>query len=356
MSPHEKVPTCVRSDQPRQLMQTSDARSDHPRQLMQTSDADPIAYPKHVMLELTNACDLACRHCPYHGDDIEKQRPIGSMTEAMWRAALREIADWQVPVVLQPWGMGEPLLHPRLWDVVREAKRHEQLEVGFYSNGNQWQEKDIAEAFESHIDWICLSIDGVQRDVFEHYRVGADLDRVLATLEALHEERARRREHGLDPGLQIRVNMVAYPELSEHVDEAVAFFRRYADSVMVSRFRKAGDRRFSPVNLPRIPCYQLYTMMAITCDGHVVQCCEDQQGEASVGAFPARSLAEIWNGQALRDRRRAHEDGRFADVPHCSDCDAWTGWYEIESSTEDAKIRERTAGKIYEAPPVVERA
>ena len=38
-----------------------------------------IPWPKFVMIEMTNACDLACRHCPFHGEGVEKLRPIGQM-------------------------------------------------------------------------------------------------------------------------------------------------------------------------------------------------------------------------------------------------------------------------------------
>jgi MoaA/NifB/PqqE/SkfB family radical SAM enzyme len=296
------------------------------------------------MIEMTNACDLACRHCPFHGEGVEKLRPIGHMPERMWRAAVDEVAGWNSEVTLQPWGMGEPLLHPQLWDLVSEAKRHQQLRVGFYSNGNQWQEADVDAAVESRLDWICLSIDGRRRDVFEHYRVGADMDRVLGTLARL----ARARAAAGTERPQIRVNMVAYPELRDHGDEFVESLRELADSVMVSRFRQVGSRRFLDLDLPRTPCYQLDTMLAVASDGRVVQCCEDQQGQAPVGQFPAQSLSEIWTGPALTRLREAHRAGRFDDCPLCGDCDAWAGALELTVDGRDTRIRHRAAGSVYE--------
>lgn len=305
--------------------------------------ASHAGLPRTVMFELTNGCDLKCRHCPFHGDGVQQSRPIGTMPEALWRAALDELASWGVRIVFQPWGMGEPLLAPQLWQVVAEAKRHPQLEVGFYTNGNQWQARDVEAAIRTGLDWVCFSIDGVRRDVFEHYRVGASLERVLGSLRALA---AARREHGRGP--RIRINMVRYPELEGHTQEFLAALRQDADSIMVSRFRRVGVRRFSPVELPRIPCYQLDTLMAMTWQGEIVQCCEDQQGQSPVGRYPEQSLLEIWRGQRLTALREAHRRGDYDASPLCADCDAWTGVYEHEREVDGVRIREKTAGTVYE--------
>lgn len=309
-----------------------------------TPACPPAPWPRYVMLELTNACDLACLHCPLHGSGVEKLRPIGRMPESMWRTAVDEVGSWDADVVLQPWGMGEPLLHPQIWEVVRAAKRFPKLEVGFYSNGNQWRAADVTEAFEAGLDWICLSIDGVRGEIFERYRVGASFERVIATLESLQAERGAR---GVDRPL-IRVNMVRYPELEDHVGEALAVLGRHADEVMVSRFRPVGDRSFAPTDVARLPCYQLDTMLAVASDGRVVQCCEDQQGQAAVGWFPQSSLAEIWRGEPLARLRRLHREGRWGECPMCGRCDGWTGVHETRGRVGDVVVRERTSGIIYE--------
>ncbi len=302
------------------------------------------ALPRYVMLELTNACDLRCRHCAFHGDGVEKRRPVGHMSEQVWRAAIEEVVAWDSAVVLQPWGMGEPLLAPQLWQVVAAAKHSPRIEVGFYTNGNQWQAADIDHALASGLDWVTFSIDGLRRDVFSHYRVGADFDRVLGTLRTLADARARA---GLRRP-ELRVNMVQYPELADHAEEFVAEMQGLADSVMVSRFRRTGDRRFSPVVLPRVPCYQLDTMLAMAWDGRVVQCCEDPHGDVIVGWFPAQDLRAIWNCDALVQLRAAHREGRYAASPLCADCDGWTGIYGREHVRNGVRVLERTAATIYE--------
>src|SRR5262249_35771559 len=106
------------------------------------------AWPKHLTLELTNACDLRCKHCHFHGDGGAKLRQQRMMGEPMWRAAVEEIQAWRTPITLQPWGMGESLLHPQLWEVVELAKRSPDVQVGLYSNGMQWDDAAIERALD----------------------------------------------------------------------------------------------------------------------------------------------------------------------------------------------------------------
>jgi pyruvate-formate lyase-activating enzyme len=302
----------------------------------------PAPWPRHVILEITNACDLKCRGCHFHAEEIEKLRPVRQMPRSMWLPAIAEIAGWGTPVQIQPWGMGEPLLHPDLWEIVDTASRHPQVKVGFYSNGMQWRADDIERAVGGGLDWLCISVDGLRRDVFEHYRKGASLDRVLATLEALVE-----RRRATASTLRLQVNMVEYPELHDHVDEFVAHFRQRVDEVMVSRYRPLRSRRFSPIQLPRVPCYQLDTLLPMGPDGRVAMCCEDPQGQHLVGWFPAQSLSEIWRGAAWERLRRMHADSRWDELSPCRDCDAWSAVYERRSERGGLVVQERTPGTTW---------
>jgi len=50
-------------------------------------------------------------------------------------------------------------------------------------------------------------------------------------------------------------------------------------------------------------------------------CDQDWLARAGVGSVQEQSLAELW--QRLSDPRRMHAQGRWADLPLCSQCDEW---------------------------------
>lgn len=266
------------------------------------------------------------------------------MAAATWRAAIAEIGGWDSDVTIQPWGMGEPLLHPELWHVVRAAKAQPRISVGFYSNGMQWRSDDFDAAVASGLDWVCFSVDGLDPEQFAAFRKGADLARVVASIEKLVA--ARERAGAVSP--RVRINMVQYDGMRTSVDEFVARWRGIADSVDVSRFRAVGSRRFSPIELRRVPCYQLDTILAVAWNGEVAMCCEDPQVAEPIGRFPDASLAELWNGERMRRLREAHRAGDFAVSRLCADCDAWTGIYGRDGRAPGMIVTERTAATLYE--------
>jgi MoaA/NifB/PqqE/SkfB family radical SAM enzyme len=300
-------------------------------------------WPRHVLLEVTNACDLACRHCHFHGEGVVKTREVGMMATSVWRAAIEEAASWGTELTLQPWGMGEPLLHPELWQLVAAAKLHPHLAVGFYSNGMQWDAAAIDRAITSRLDWVCFSVDGLDAEQFAKYRKNGDLARVTTAIESLVGTRnARGATHP-----RVRINMVAYEDATTTAEAFVARWRGLADSVNISRFRPIGSRRFSPIELPRVPCYQLDTILAVAWSGEVAMCCEDPQVSAPVGRFPDQTLASIWNGERLRELRAAHRSGNYAAARLCVDCDAWTGIYGRDGRAPGLLVEQRTAATIY---------
>lgn len=311
------------------------------------STHDP-AFPHHLCLEVTNACDLACRLCSFHGDGVKKQRPVQLMDESVWRAAIDELGRWDRPLMFQPWGIGEPLLHPRFWDIVSHARSKPKLAIGFYTNGMQWDDEDVRLAIEHEVDWICISVDGVRKDVFEHYRVGSTLEKVIGTVRALRAERDRRGASL--PSL--RVSMVAYDELRDHIDEFVAYWRGVVDEVAAVAMRPPGHHIVAELPIERAPCHLLEKVMIVAASGGVGRCCEDSQGEFVGGWFPQRPLLDIWRNGPLAELRRAHRELRFDD-PFCASCNLWNARFAQVEELEGMTRVERTSGVLYRFPESV---
>src|SRR4029453_7603471 len=76
--------------------------------------AGPI-FPDRVYIESTNHCNLKCIMCPTGLGVI--QRPKGYMTMDLSRLVVEELGPLVGSAVLHSWG--EPLMHPRLFDMIR---------------------------------------------------------------------------------------------------------------------------------------------------------------------------------------------------------------------------------------------
>ncbi len=110
------------------------------------------------------------------------------------------------------------------------------------------------------------------------------------------------------------------------------------------------------MQIARVPCFQLDTLMPIGSAGDVGMCCEDPQGERPIGRFPERSLTELWRSAELERLRRMHREGRWGELHPCRDCDGWTGAFERTGVERGIKVRERTPGTTYLLSPAERKA
>ncbi|RLC97674.1 MAG: hypothetical protein DRI46_12575, partial [Chloroflexi bacterium] len=82
---------------------------------------------------------------------------------------------------------GEPLLHPQIGEMVEYSVKHGLgLTLGTHGNIDK-----MDELVEAGLPEILFAIDGLTQDVYQHYRVGGDLDVATSNLEKLMEARAR---------------------------------------------------------------------------------------------------------------------------------------------------------------------
>lgn len=270
-------------------------------------------YPVSVLIETTNACNLKCRMCFIHGENVPKKREPGFVGQDLCRKAIDELSLWPVPVTLVLHGAGEPLLHPRLCDIIAYAKSKDNITVGFQSNGTLLDRNIASALIDARLDWIGVSVDGAQKDIFEHYRKGAVLSQVEENIEGFLKIRKNKRP-------VVSLNMVCHPEAD--IDLFIDRWKGKVETIILSIKRDNDKRKNRPVKLEG-PCRLLYESLLIARDGRAVLCCEDYHGEYTVGRFPDDSLYDIWHGSAMNRARRLHEKGDYGKIDICSCCDSY---------------------------------
>jgi MoaA/NifB/PqqE/SkfB family radical SAM enzyme len=74
-------------------------------------------------------------------------------------------------------GGGEPLLQPRLADWISDAKIAG-CQTGFLTNG-LLLDRDMADrVLAAGLNWICFSMDGADKEIYESIRIGANFDKL----------------------------------------------------------------------------------------------------------------------------------------------------------------------------------
>ena len=296
-------------------------------------DTAPV-YPKTVILETTNLCNLKCKMCHVWGEDVVKRRQTGFIPETVWKKAIDELTTWDAKVNLALHGAGEALLHKDFLSILAYATSKENLSVGFLSNGALLSKETTDALMSTKIAWVGFSVDGADVEKYGKYR-GTDLKKVESAIEYLLSVRKGDKPF-------VFVNMVALPDLD--TDEYIRRWIDMVDEVRISKYRPIGHRDFLTEKIERVPCHLLNEMLIIAWDGQAVLCCEDIWADVPLGHFPEQSLFDLWHSPRFNMMRQAHEDGNFDSIAICSQCDSWSN---IFTSVE---LRETNNLKIIKCP------
>jgi MoaA/NifB/PqqE/SkfB family radical SAM enzyme len=169
--------------------------------------------PSYVQIEPVGQCNLRCQMCP-----IQFRRdgpPYGPPAFMDFGAFTRLIDQFAGLSELHLQGLGEPMMHPRLFDMVAYAAG-KGIRVTTNSNLTLLSARRAALCVTSGLDALHVSIDGATAETYERIRVLGRFERVTGNLELLLD--ARRRLGSGTPHLHLvmvamRQNLHELPEL-----------------------------------------------------------------------------------------------------------------------------------------------
>jgi MoaA/NifB/PqqE/SkfB family radical SAM enzyme len=167
-----------------------------------------------IQLEVTNRCPLRCVTCPRVA--LADRWPPRDLA---WPVFLRVARAFPHARFVHLQGWGEPLLHPRLLDMVRVA-RAAGCRVGFTTSGMLLHGDVIGRVLDSGLDLVAVSLAGATAATHEAIRVGSDLARVLDGVRRLVAARAGRRRRRLQIQLFFLMTTANLSELPAVIDLA----------------------------------------------------------------------------------------------------------------------------------------
>ncbi|HLJ32087.1 MAG TPA: radical SAM protein [Ktedonobacteraceae bacterium] len=144
--------------------------------------------PSYVQIEPVGQCNLRCQMCPIQfRQDGPPYGPPAFMQFETFTRLIDQMANVQE---LHMQGLGEPMMHPRFFDMVEYASARD-IRVTTNSNLTLLNEKRAERCISSGLDCLHISIDGATAETYERIRVRAHFDRVLGNIERLLRVRER---------------------------------------------------------------------------------------------------------------------------------------------------------------------
>ena len=176
-------------------------------------DEARAAPPQFLQLEPVGQCNLRCRMCPIQ---FRRDGPPFGPPAFMDFAVFRRLID-ELPTLkdLQLQGLGEPMMHPRFFDMVEYATAR-RIRVSTNTNLTLLNDARAERCVASGLADLHASIDGATAETYERIRVRAKFDRVTANLGRLID--ARRRLKSRTPRVRMvvvamRMNLPEFPAL-----------------------------------------------------------------------------------------------------------------------------------------------
>jgi len=137
-----------------------------------------------VQIEAAFACNLRCIMCPWReiADKIENR---GLMSPPIWDAIRPHLSEINS---IDFTGGGEPLLQPKLPEWIAEAHAAG-CETGFLSNGLLLKKEKLRQILDAGVEWIGISMDGADAEMYEKIRIGSNFDRVCENVAGIADLR-----------------------------------------------------------------------------------------------------------------------------------------------------------------------
>lgn len=332
-----------------------------------------IQLPRYVQIEPVGQCNLRCQMCSIQFR--QDGPPYGPPAFMDFEAFTRMIDQFVDVQELHLQGLGEPMMHPRFFDMVTYAVA-KGIRVSTNSNLTLLNERRAERCVTSGLDCLHVSLDGATAETYERIRVRAHYDRVVSNLERLLA--ARKRLGSEHPRIHLvmvvmRQNLHELPQLvrlahgwsveemfvqhlchdfgesslpshyrpmREFVQEQtlleedpqrVAYYfaeaRGAAQELGVKlRLPRTQPRQYAPDTPGRTRCNWPWQGAYISYQGYAMPCCMvSTPDRINFGNMAEQGVEEIWNSphfQAFRDQLASDKPPEV-----CRSCAIYSGTF-----------------------------
>ncbi|NQW24386.1 MAG: SPASM domain-containing protein [SAR202 cluster bacterium] len=297
--------------------------------------------PYEWEVDTTNICQLKCPLC--HTGKGTIHRDQGVMDYGLFTKVVDQIKHSCMWLTLYSWG--EPFLNRRIHEYIAYAHKQKVATI-ISSNLNKPLTPELAEqVIKSGLDVMIVSLDGVTQEVYEVYRVGGHLDRVLDNLRLLDQKKRelgsktphiewqfivmRQNEHQLEEAkalaTELGVDSLVFKKVDfPHGEDDPAEAERWLPRQNPDYLR--ADPFYKPYQEDGGVCWRLWRSAVINWDGGFAPCCYLTDKTEDFGDANESSVKEIWNNASYTTARGLFKkDFTPEKWVGCLDCSVYQG-------------------------------
>jgi len=290
-------------------------------------------YPVSISFEPTTSCNLRCPECPSGLRAFT--RPTGMLKKDFFRQTIDDIHKDILYLIF--YFQGEPFLNREFLDMVKYAA-DKKIYTATSTNAHYLTDEVAKKTVESGLDRLIISIDGTTQDVYQQYRVGGNLDKVIEGAKnivkwkkelksktpfvffqflvvkpnehQIEDIKRLAKEVGVD---EVRFKTAQVYDYENDPNNLIPVNEKY------SRYKKDKDGNYKARNKLANHCWKLHHANVITWDGLVVPCCFDKDATHQLGNLKTQSFKEIWHNDNYKQFRRELMTSR-KNIDICANC------------------------------------
>jgi radical SAM protein with 4Fe4S-binding SPASM domain len=294
-------------------------------------------YPISISFEPTTSCNLRCPECPSGLRAFT--RPTGMLQNDFFRQTIDQLSKELLYLVF--YFQGEPYLNPAFLDMVKYASG-KGIYTATSTNAHYLTDENARKTVESGLDRLIISLDGTTQDVYQQYRVGGKLHKVLEGARnivkwkkelksktpfvffqflvvkpnehQIEDVKRLAKEIGVD---EVRFKTAQVYDYENDPNKLIPTIEKF------SRYRKNRNGQMEIRNNLSNHCWRLWHATVISWDGLVVPCCFDKDAQHTLGDLKGKSFKEVWHNDKYKRFREQVLMGR-KNIDICANCSEGT--------------------------------
>jgi len=290
-------------------------------------------YPVSISFEPTTSCNLRCPECPSGLRAFT--RPTGMLQKDFFSKTIDEIHKELLYLIF--YFQGEPYLNPDFLDMVKYAA-DKKIYTATSTNAHYLNDANAKRTVESGLDRLIISIDGTTQDVYEQYRVGGNISKVIEGAKNIVKWKkelnsktpfvffqflvVKPNEHQVED-IKRLAKEVGVDEVRFKTAQVYDYEHDPNNLIPVtdkfSRYKKNPDGTYTAKNKLANRCWKMQHANVITWDGLVVPCCFDKDAMHQLGNLKNQSFKEVWQNDNYKQFRRELMKSR-KNIDICANC------------------------------------
>lgn len=291
-----------------------------------------LGFPVSIAIEPTTSCNLRCPECPSGLRSFT--RPTGLLQTDVFEKVVNELHHNLVYLTL--YFQGEPYLHPDFHKLVQYSVS-KRIYTATSTNAHYLTPENAEKTVRSGLDRLIISIDGTTQDVYQQYRVGGKLSKVIEGTRNIVEAKKKLKskkpylifqflvvgpnEHQIgevkklakDLGIDAIKYKTAQIYNYEKGSPLIPLNNKY------SRYKKTEEGEFILKSEVKNGCRRLWENPVVTWNGLVVPCCFDKDAQHQLGDLKQSDFMQVWRNNRYREFREKVFTSR-KEIDICGNC------------------------------------